>query len=184
MIRLRCEHCRKGLNITEGHAGQRARCPFCQGTIRVPPAGGTSATEEKHLEGLPPVSRPSAPEDQSLELLREPSRPDGHESQRIAFWCETQGPAQAPSPPAPHREQEPAAVPPAGLLQVLLYPMNLDGVARTVILALALWALHELIVVVYPWSTYTVSRVALLLGGLYCILVGRLRCTVFQLLRL
>jgi hypothetical protein len=50
--------------------------------------------------------------------------------------------------------------------------MNLDGVARTVILALALWALHELIVVVYPWSTYAVSRVALLLGGLYCILVG------------
>ena len=172
MIRFRCEHCREWLSIAEARAGEMGMCPLCKQATRIPQAGEASPTaEDGHSSEPHPMSRQSAGGDRPLSLLREPSKPDEHESQKVAFYCETQGPAHAASRPVVHREPETVAPSRARLIDVLLYPMNFDGLAATVILALGLWGVRLFPFLFWsPWYDFRITglMVTYCLFGAWC----------------
>jgi hypothetical protein len=165
MIRFRCEHCREWLTIAETRAGETGQCPLCRQTTHVPQVSETPPAEAELASRSHPVSKPPAPGDRPLTLVREAPEPDPHAREKVAFYCQLQGPPQMASGPAIRHGQE--AIPPsrARLIDVLLYPMNLDGLARMAIFALGLWVLHWLILLLRPWIDFhMISRGTLLLG--------------------
>jgi hypothetical protein len=54
MIRLRCSHCEKTLNVTDQAAGKMVRCPECQQMTRAP-AQGVTAQPPQEVEPLEEV---------------------------------------------------------------------------------------------------------------------------------
>ena len=175
MIRFRCEHCREWLSIAETHAGETGRCPLCKQMTRVPQASETPlAGEADHPSEPHPMSRQSPEGNRALDLLREPSQPDEHESQKIAFYCETQGLVEATSRPVAHREPETVVPSRARLIDVLLYPMNLDGLARTMILALGLWIVHGLLTLIhyFPHDFRMIGAIVLWAGFFFFAVAG------------
>jgi hypothetical protein len=147
MIRFRCEHCREWLTIAETRAGETGRCPFCRQATHIPQVSETPPPGESGSSSRSPGrSRPPAPGEVPLELVRESSKPDEHTDQKVAFYCEVQGPPSASSEPAP------ALIPPsrARLIDVLLYPMNFEGLAGTGVLAVGLWLVGLFPALFYP----------------------------------
>jgi len=105
------------------------------------------------------MSRHTSRTGRPLELVRGLSEPDPHAREKIAFYCETQGPVPAASQSAADQGQAVVPVPRARLIDVLLYPMSLDGLAVTVVFALGLWMIRLFAVFFRPWSYYRVTLV-------------------------
>jgi hypothetical protein len=106
---------------------------------QVPPADPMDPPAQPH-----PMSRHTSQAGRPLELVRDPSEPDRHAREKIAFYCETQGPAPADSGVAVPEKPEPVPVSRARLIDVLQYPLNLDGLVHTLPMAFGLSLLHLL----------------------------------------
>jgi hypothetical protein len=85
-----------------------------------------------------------------LALVRGPSEPDERADQKAAFYCAIQGPSPAAPGAVVSHGQEAAPPARARVIDVLLYPMSFEGLARTGLFALGLWFVGLFPALFYP----------------------------------